>query len=92
MILGVLFYIMKQTNWITKKMESFSRPTQEMIARMQFGNGIENFKFVTKIVKEAKSEEEVIEKLNLLNLSLKIKENKSKTEKNGILVFNECEI
>ena len=82
---------MKQTNWITKRMESFSRPTQEMIARMQFGNGIENFKFVTKIVKEAKSEEEVIEKLNLLNLSLKIKENKNERGKNRSLILSECD-
>ncbi len=40
--------MMNKTIWLTKKMQSYSKQTQEMISHMAFGKGKEHFEKVMK--------------------------------------------
>lgn len=58
--------MMNKTTWLTKKMKTYSRQTQEKIAAMSFGKGIEHHERVMQIIKESETENEVLEKLEKL--------------------------
>ncbi len=58
---------MNKTTWFTKKMNNYSQSTRQLIADMKYGKGIERFDKVMKIVEEAKTEREVVEKLKELD-------------------------
>jgi len=55
--------MMPKTSWFTEKMKTYSRQTQEKIAAMSFGKGKEHYEKVRQIIKESKTEKEVLEKL-----------------------------
>jgi len=59
-----------KTTWFTEKMKTYSKSTQELIARMKYGGGPERFNEVMRIIKQSKTEQEVVEKLELLDLQI----------------------
>ena len=61
-----------------------------MVCHLMFGSK-EILQQIDKIIKEASSEEEVIEKLNLLILREKINANKNERDKNRSLILSECD-
>ena len=58
--------MMPKTTWLTKKMKTYSRQTQEIISYMAFGKSKEQLKKVMQIIKESETENEVLEKLEKL--------------------------
>ena len=61
-----------------------------MVCHLMFGSK-EILQQIDKIIKEASSEEEVIEKLNILILREKINANKNERDKNRSLILSECD-